>query len=152
MRDTLHASTELMGMILFGFSYRSMLVDLLIIAVALRHLPATSDGERSRQAHGAGFLAQILHELRDCHLLILSVVILVMALAEDSANDWLLLMIDGHNLNHTQGTLVYAGFTAGMTLGRFLGGLWWVSHRPRLDAAHQSFLRRVRPDAGDILR
>ncbi|BAN97203.1 putative transporter [Plautia stali symbiont] len=55
-------------------------------------------------------------------MLVLGVVIL--ALAEGSANDWLpLLMIDGHNLNHTQSTLVYAGFTAGMTLGRFLGGL-----------------------------
>lgn len=46
-----------------------------------------------------------------------------MALAEGSANDWLpLLMIDGHNFGHTSGTLVYVGFTAGMTLGRFAGG------------------------------
>ena len=82
-----------------------VLVNLLIVSAALRHLPATSDSERHEQA------------------LILGVVILAMALAEGSANDWLpLLMIDGHNLNHTQSTLVYAGFTAGMTVGRFLGG------------------------------
>ncbi|CAK6491460.1 Inner membrane protein YbjJ [Pantoea sp. Nvir] len=100
-----------------------LLCNVLIIAVALRHLPATSDGERSEQAHSGGFIAQVRHELRDRQLLILGVVILAMALAEGSANDWLpLLMIDGHNLSHTQGTLVYAGFTAGMTLGRFLGG------------------------------
>lgn len=100
-----------------------LLADVLIAAVALRHLPATSDGERSEQAHSGGFITQVRHELRDRQLLILGVVILAMALAEGSANDWLpLLMIDGHNLNHTQGTLVYAGFTAGMTLGRFLGG------------------------------
>lgn len=101
-----------------------LLVNLLIAALALRHLPATSDSERSEQPHHGGFLAQVGRELRDRQLLVLGVVILAMALAEGSANDWLpLLMIDGHNLNHTQSTLVYAGFTAGMTLGRFLGGL-----------------------------
>ncbi|KJV32923.1 MFS transporter [Pantoea sp. SM3] len=100
-----------------------VLVNLLIVATALRHLPATSDSERHDQAHSGGFLAQVGRELRDRQLLILGVVILAMALAEGSANDWLpLLMIDGHHLNHTQSTLVYAGFTAGMTVGRFLGG------------------------------
>ncbi|ORM62783.1 hypothetical protein HA45_16040 [Pantoea rodasii] len=100
-----------------------VVVNVLIISTALRHLPATSDSERHEQAHSGGFLAQVGRELRDRQLLILGVVILAMALAEGSANDWLpLLMIDGHNLNHTQSTLVYAGFTAGMTVGRFLGG------------------------------
>lgn len=100
-----------------------LMVNLLIILGALPLLPATSDAERSEQSHSSGFLAQVRHELRDRQLLILGVVILAMALAEGSANDWLpLLMIDGHQLNHTQSTLVYAGFTAGMTLGRFLGG------------------------------
>lgn len=100
-----------------------LLVNLLIISAALPHLPATSDSERSEHQHSGGFLAQVWHELRDRQLLVLGVVILAMALAEGSANDWLpLLMIDGHNLNHTQSTLVYAGFTAGMTVGRFLGG------------------------------
>ncbi|RPE02836.1 MFS transporter [Candidatus Pantoea deserta] len=100
-----------------------LLVNVLITAVALRHLPRTSDSERSEQAHSGSFMAQVGRELRDRQLMVLGVVILAMALAEGSANDWLpLLMIDGHNLNHTQGTLVYAGFTAGMTLGRFLGG------------------------------
>ncbi|MDI9277941.1 MFS transporter [Pantoea sp. EABMAA-21] len=100
-----------------------VLANLLIVSAALRHLPATSDSERHEQAHSGGFLAQVGRELRDRQLLILGVVILAMALAEGSANDWLpLLMIDGHNLNHTQSTLVYAGFTAGMTVGRFLGG------------------------------
>ncbi|MDI9219446.1 MFS transporter [Pantoea sp. EA-12] len=100
-----------------------VVVNLMIISAALPHLPATSDSERSEHQHSGGFLAQVWHELRDRQLLVLGVVILAMALAEGSANDWLpLLMIDGHNLNHTQSTLVYAGFTAGMTVGRFLGG------------------------------
>ena len=45
-----------------------------------------------------------------------------MALAEGSANDWLpLLMVDGHGMDATAGSLVYAGFAAAMTLGRFAG-------------------------------
>ena len=120
-----------------------LLVNLLIAATALRFLPATSDSERHEKARSAGFLAQVGQELRDRQLLILGVVILAMALAEGSANDWLpLLMIDGHNLNHTQSALVYAGFTAGMTLGRFLGGYVvdyvgrvWVLRASALSAA-----------------
>lgn len=98
-------------------------VNVLIILLALRHLPATSDSERSEQNHSGSFLTQVGQALHDRQLLLLGVVILAMALAEGSANDWMpLLMIDGHNLNPGQSTLVYAGFTAGMTLGRFLGG------------------------------
>lgn len=100
-----------------------LLIIITVAFTALRHLPAFSDGERQEQANPGSFSAQIGHELRDRQLLILGVVILAMALAEGSANDWLpLLMIDGHNLTHTESTLVYAGFTAGMTSGRFLGG------------------------------
>lgn len=43
-----------------------------------------------------------------------------MALAEGAANDWLpLLMVDGHGLDATLSSLVYAGFAAAMTVGRF---------------------------------
>ncbi len=45
-----------------------------------------------------------------------------MALAEGSANDWLpLLMIDAHGFSHTSGSLIYVGFAAGRTVGRFAG-------------------------------
>lgn len=48
-----------------------------------------------------------------------------MALAEGAANDWLpLLMVDGHGLDATMGSLVFVGFAAAMTLGRFSGGFF----------------------------
>jgi fucose permease len=50
-----------------------------------------------------------------------------MALAEGAANDWLpLLMVDGHGLDATVGSLVYVGFAAAMTLGRLCGTFFLV--------------------------
>lgn len=92
-------------------------------AIVLRHFPTASAQAHADNPPTGSFTAQVMRELRDRQLLILGVVILAMALAEGSANDWLpLIMIDGHNLGHTASTLVYVGFTAGMTAGRFLGG------------------------------
>ncbi len=62
---------------------------------------------------------------RDQRLLPIGGIILAMALAEGSANDWLpLLMVDGHGMDPALGLAVYAGFTAAMTLGRFAGGFF----------------------------
>lgn len=59
---------------------------------------------------------------RDKRLLMIGVIIMAMALAEGAANDWLpLLMVDGHGFAPTAGSLIYAGFAAGMTVGRFAG-------------------------------
>jgi MFS family permease len=60
---------------------------------------------------------------RDQRLVLIGVVVLAMAFAEGSANDWLpLLMVDGHDVSAATGSFVYAGFAAAMTVGRFLGG------------------------------
>lgn len=60
---------------------------------------------------------------RDPRLLLIGVVVLAMALAEGSANDWLpLVMVDGHGLNPALGSAVYTVFAASMTAGRFAGG------------------------------
>ncbi|MFH8976219.1 MFS transporter [Streptomyces sp. NPDC017890] len=59
---------------------------------------------------------------RDRRLLLIGAIVLAMALAEGAANDWLpLLMVDGHGLGAAAGSLVYVGFAAAMTLGRFSG-------------------------------
>lgn len=60
---------------------------------------------------------------RDRRLLLIGAIVFAMALAEGSANDWLpLLMVDGHGLDPALGSLVFAGFAAAMTVGRFCGG------------------------------
>ncbi len=59
----------------------------------------------------------------DRTLLPIGLVILAMALAEGTANDWLpLVMVDGHGLDPAFGSAVFAAFAAAMTAGRFMGG------------------------------
>ncbi|ESG76391.1 hypothetical protein SEEK9263_14855 [Salmonella enterica subsp. enterica serovar Kentucky str. ATCC 9263] len=63
-----------------------------------------------------------------------------MAFAEGSANDWLpLLMVDGHGFSPTSGSLIYAGFTLGMTVGRFTGG-WFIDRYSRVTVVRASAL------------
>lgn len=63
---------------------------------------------------------------RDSRLLLIGLVILAMALAEGTANDWLpLVMVDGHSFDAALGSTVYAVFAAAMTVGRF-GGAWFI--------------------------
>jgi fucose permease len=64
---------------------------------------------------------------RDSRLLLIGVVVLALALAEGSANDWLpLIMVDGHGLAPALGSAVYLVFVASMTAGRFAGG-WFLA-------------------------
>lgn len=55
---------------------------------------------------------------KDSRLLMIGIIIMAMALAEGAANDWLpLLMVDGHGFAPTSGSMSFAGFAAGMTVG-----------------------------------
>ncbi|MFZ4893126.1 MFS transporter [Plantibacter sp. Mn2098] len=92
---------------------------------AIRHIPfgeglASADDAAQLGAAGATTTRSLL---RDRRLILIGVVVLAMAFAEGSASDWLpLLMVDGHGFTATSGSLVYAGFAAAMTIGRFFGG------------------------------
>ncbi|MFD8717677.1 MFS transporter [Streptomyces sp. NPDC059629] len=60
---------------------------------------------------------------KDPALLLIGGVILALAMAEGTANDWLpLVMVDGHGFDAALGSAVYAVFAAAMTVGRFVGG------------------------------
>lgn len=99
-----------------------------ILVVAIRSISpgvgklARNDATRSAASQrGVGSL------MRDGRLLIIGAVVLAMALAEGTANDWLpLLMVDGHGFNAALGSTIYAVFAASMTIGRFCGG-WFVT-------------------------
>ncbi|WP_227497047.1 MFS transporter [Planctomonas psychrotolerans] len=59
---------------------------------------------------------------RDPRTLLIGLVILGMAFAEGSANDWLALaMVDGHSVSNTMGALVFGIFVTAMTVGRIAG-------------------------------
>ena len=105
------------------------LVAILPIAIAIRAIPDGTGKNAAEVAHGE---AKDLPVWRDAQLLLIGVIVLAMAFAEGSANDWLpLLMVDGHGFSPTSGSLIYAGFTLGMTLGRFTGG-WFIDRYSRV--------------------
>ncbi|KFK90088.1 membrane protein [Streptomyces sp. JS01] len=68
---------------------------------------------------------------RDRRLVLIGLIVLAMAFAEGSANDWLpLLMVDGHGTGATAGSLTFMLFAVAMTTGRFTGGLLLVRYGP----------------------
>lgn len=58
----------------------------------------------------------------DPGLMLLGIVLLGLAFAEGSANDWLpLIMVDGLGLSSAQGSMIFAAFAMIMAIGRFSG-------------------------------
>ncbi|MHC6176906.1 MFS transporter [Glutamicibacter sp. X7] len=56
-------------------------------------------------------------------ILILGLMVAGLSFAEGAANDWLAVAsVEGHGFTHSKGALVFAAFTAAMTIGRFAGG------------------------------
>ncbi|MTH48213.1 MFS transporter [Intestinirhabdus alba] len=114
------------------------LIAIAPIFIAIRAVPpgtgkaAAGESRRSQKAATPFY--------RDVQLLLIGVVVLAMAFAEGSASDWLpLLMVDGHGFSPTSGSLIYAGFTLGMTLGRFAGG-WFIDRYSRVAVVRASAL------------
>ncbi|WP_338316201.1 MFS transporter [Streptomyces bohaiensis] len=90
-------------------------------AWAVRSIPTGNGRRLAEPGQGGGFRAQ-LAVWRDTRVLLLGAVVLALALAEGSANDWLpLIMVDGHGTGQTVGSIVFAAFAAAMTAGRFAG-------------------------------
>ncbi|WP_436532857.1 MFS transporter [Actinoplanes sp. HUAS TT8] len=68
---------------------------------------------------------------RDSRLLLIGAIVLALALAEGSANDWLpLIMVDGHGLAPALSSGVYLGFNIAMATARFVGG-WFLARFSR---------------------
>jgi len=92
-----------------------------VLAWAAPRVPA----DTGRTAHlldgGPGWRAQ-LAQWRQRRIVALGLVVLALALAEGAAGDWLpLIMVDGHGVSATLGSVVFTGFAAAMALGRFAG-------------------------------
>lgn len=80
--------------------------------------------------HPGGMRGQ-LAVWRDRRLVLIGLIVLAMAFAEGSANDWLpLLMVDGHGTSATAGSLTFMLFAVAMTTGRFTGGPLLVRYGP----------------------
>ena len=76
------------------------------------------EGDRAKTWRGR------LDMWRDSRTLLIGLIVLGMAFAEGSANDWLALaMVDGHGVDNATGALVLGVFVTAMTVGRLLGVL-----------------------------
>ena len=130
------------GMALTGFGLSAThhillaaLVGIAPIAIAIKAIP---DGTGKNSGENAEHHEKGVPFYRDGQLMLIGVVVLAMAFAEGSANDWLpLLMVDGHGFSPTSGSLIYAGFTLGMTVGRFTGG-WFIDRYSRVTVVRAS--------------
>lgn len=115
-----------------------LLAALVAIVPILIAITAIPDGTGRNDAGEAQHERKGLPFYRDTQLLLIGVVVLAMAFAEGSANDWLpLLMVDGHGFTPTSGSLIYTGFTLGMTVGRFTGG-WFIDRYSRVTVVRAS--------------
>ncbi|WP_436739397.1 MFS transporter [Streptomyces sp. BBFR102] len=90
---------------------------------AVRSVPAGTGREAAPEAAGPKDRLAALRVWRDGRLVLIGIIVLVMAFTEGAANDWLpLLMVDGHGVSATAGSLTYTVFALAMTAGRFTGG------------------------------
>ncbi|XXZ49989.1 MFS transporter [Streptomyces cavourensis] len=86
---------------------------------------------RAGERAGAGGWRAQVEVWRDRRLVLIGLIVLAMAFAEGSANDWLpLLMVDGHGTSATAGSLTFMLFAVAMTAGRFAGGPLLVRYGP----------------------
>ncbi|MER7880003.1 MFS transporter [Streptomyces solisilvae] len=118
------------GMVLtavsFPVGWHLAVVTALVLAVLVPTIRCVPAGVGRRTGDGGGAHARASAGpavWREPRLLLIGGIILALAMAEGTANDWLpLVMVDGHGFDPALGSAVYAVFAASMTLGRFVGG------------------------------
>jgi fucose permease len=85
------------------------------------HLVAEGEEQVAADDHSKTWRGR-LSIWRDPRTILIGLIILGMAFAEGSANDWLALaMVDGHGVSNATGAVVFGVFVTAMTVGRLLG-------------------------------
>jgi fucose permease len=100
------------------------------------HLVNETDDTTAAEHHGTW--RERLSIWRDPRTLIIGLIVLGMAFAEGSANDWLALAsVDGHGVDKATGALVFGIFVTAMTAGR-LGGVFLLDKFGRVPVLRAS--------------
>ncbi|MCU1479539.1 MAG: transporter [Subtercola sp.] len=105
-----------------------LMAVLIVVAgvIVVRYLPQTVDVEDPSTSVKTPFRMRVKESLSvwaDTRLLLIGLIILGMAFAEGSANDWIALAtVDGHHEDNTTGALMFGVFVVAMTVGRVAGG------------------------------
>lgn len=115
------------GLEVFWHALVMAVVIAIVAVVAVRFVPAeqvvADELDDAPKAPWQDRLRESLSVWADGRLILIGVIMLGMAFAEGSANDWLALaVVDGHEQSNTTGALVYGVFVTAMTVGRIVGG------------------------------
>jgi MFS family permease len=106
------------GVHLIGTAVLAIAVTLVLVRF-LR--PAEHEPEHGEEPAASGWRSRLV-VWRNPRVLLIGLIILGMAFAEGSANDWLnLAMVDGHHVDQAAGAAIYAVFVAAMTAARAAG-------------------------------
>jgi fucose permease len=96
------------------------------VLVAVRFVPIRQDLTAVQPEDRAPFGERVREKLlvwADPRLVFIGLIMLGMAFAEGSANDWLpIAVVDGHDQSNTTGAIVFGVFVGAMTVGRVAGG------------------------------
>lgn len=105
------------GVHLIGTGLLAIVVTLILV----RYLrPAEHAGEHD-EPHTSSWRTR-LAVWKTPRILLIGLIVLGMAFAEGSANDWLsLAMVDGHHVDNAAGAAIFGVFVAAMTVARVLG-------------------------------
>ncbi|HXH36784.1 MAG TPA: MFS transporter [Plantibacter sp.] len=123
----LGALASAVGIEVFWHALFMAIVIAITAAVAVRFVPSdqeiTAEHDDAPRVPWQQRLRESLSVWADGRLILIGVIMLGMAFAEGSANDWLALaVVDGHDQSNTTGALVYGVFVTAMTVGRIVGG------------------------------
>ncbi|OBZ10487.1 hypothetical protein A8L34_17970 [Bacillus sp. FJAT-27264] len=109
--------------ILLHFSILALLMAVIVV-YSIRYLPEGTGREQKEATDQKRFNIKRQFEVwKEKRTLLIGIMVLGMAFAEGSANDWLpLIMVDGYSVSSLGGSLIYGLFVTAMTIGRFVGG------------------------------
>jgi cyanate permease len=99
-----------------------------VVVAAVRFVPVREElgDDTPTHSHKADWRTRLRANLSvwaDMRLILIGVIMLGMAFAEGSANDWLALAtVEGHGQSKPTGAVVFGVFVSAMTLGRVAGG------------------------------
>ncbi|MFC4303313.1 MFS transporter [Cohnella boryungensis] len=113
----------------FDAVYHLLIIGVLIVLIVLgisKYLPNGTGKEEAVSKSGVDQQAAPAIKIwKEPRTLLIGVIVLGMAFAEGSANDWLpLIMVDGFQLSAIAGTTIYGVFLAAMLIGRISGGFF----------------------------
>ncbi len=109
-----------------------MLISSVIVMISMlfiyRLVPAGTGKESDDEASESMTARERLAVWKERRTVLIGIIVLGMAFAEGTANDWLpLIMVDGYNVSSATGSFAFGMFVAAMTIGRAAGG--WLLDR-----------------------